>query len=240
VQTFTIDQIQEMLKGLNWTALQNTAELIKKGAKLYVPDELDYEESNADSICLLGIPHKLIRPTTIDQVWTENLTLDGLGWDYMDNPENRQNGYGQLLPHYLDFVIQKIVEKHGLGIPSNKDWDALINSVQGNALALMDKSMGGTNKSDFGVLLTGYRGWEDSDNRCSSLFFDRGKQAFFWSSSCLDYTVPDHIGAASTFSTSIWVQEFAKTTKNLVTRDCTSRSWGFSMRCVKFINHYYI
>jgi uncharacterized protein (TIGR02145 family) len=214
MQTFSIDQIQEMLKELNWTALQNTAELIKKGAKLYVPDELDYEKSNADSICLLGTPHKLIRPTTIDQVWTENLTLDGLGWDfYEDNPKNRQDGYGQLFPHYLDFVIKKIVEKHGLEIPSNEDWNALVNSVQGNALTLMNKSMGGTNESGFGVLPAGYR----SNN--GSAFLNRGYSAVFWSSSAYSATYA-------------WYRNFHYAYSQ-VERYANTRSYGLSVRCVR-------
>jgi uncharacterized protein (TIGR02145 family) len=213
VQIFSIDQVQEMLKELNWTGLQNTAKLIKKGAKLYVPDELDYEKSNADSICLLGTPHKLIRPTTIDQVWTENLTLDGLGWDYENNPGNRQDGYGKLFPHYLDFVIQKIVEKHGLGMPSNEDWDALINSVKRNALALMDKSMGGTNESGFGVLPAGYHQYDGSD------FDDRGYVAVFWSSS-------------DNSTTTAWDRSF-EYAYSQVSHYPSYRSNGLSMRCIK-------
>lgn len=153
------------------------------------------------------------------QVWmTENLAYKPSGGNYWAYGNNNNNvaKYGYL----YDWYTAKNVCPTGWRLPNDAEWSQLVNLAGGKDSAGIKlkakigwiKNGNGTDDYDFSALPGGYRA-------PNGFFEEAGSTGNWWSS-------------AETGATDAWYRTMHFNGSN-VPRNLTSKSWGFSVRCVR-------
>lgn len=180
-----------------------------------------------------GIVYKTIKIG--DQLWmAENLKVTHYGngdkipclkdedeWDtnngaycYYDNDANNINKYGMLY-NWFALNDKRNLAPLGWHIPSDKEWQTLIDYLGGEALAggKIKRNEGVMDESGFAALLGGYR-------YNHGLFEGIGTNSYFWSST------ESNGGNA-------WHRYLYHGTENVYRDDSGWKQGGYSIRCIK-------
>ena len=147
----------------------------------------------------------------------ENLFCPELGWHYDNDPKTSEGGHGTLHSYFAIPAINALLPEDWR-VADDPEWDVLIKHVgedAGTKLKSKDgwKDGNGTDEFGFRVLPAGRR------HHDGSYFNPRGYYAYFWSSSAYN-------------SSNAWYRNFYYSHAQ-VTRNTNTRSYGFSVRCVR-------
>jgi uncharacterized protein (TIGR02145 family) len=156
---------------------------------------------------------------------TDNDTWAGLttgAYCEYDNDANNVATYGRLYNWYAASDIRNIAPA-GWHVPSDIEWQTLVNYLGGDAIAgwkmkesgtvhWSSPNTGATNECGFTALPGGYRGWY-------GIFADLGNYATYWTSTVIS-------------STYAWYRSMSYDNPE-VSRYDSKKHYGFSLRCVK-------
>jgi len=144
-----------------------------------------------------------------NQIWmAENLDYKvGASWCYENNPE-KCVVYGRL----YNWVTAKSVCPVGWKLPSDHDWEKLLEILGDDAQHLKSGDMQGTDSTGFEALPAG-------DRNAEGVYDDIGGYATFWTSTEND-------------STSAW-KSLLSVGDNQLHRGVDQKVSGFSVRCIK-------
>jgi uncharacterized protein (TIGR02145 family) len=204
-----LHQFEQALKRNNTALIAEISAILERNAP----------QPRFGKVSILGREHKTV--IIGKQEWmTENLFCPELGFHHDNDPKNSEGGYGTLHTHYAMPAIQELLPDDWR-VPTDEDWDVLIKYVgEDSGTKLKSKTGwddGGNGTDDYGfrVLPSGFRNYN------GSYFYDRGRYAYFWSSSAYD-------------GTRAWYRQFSYNRAD-VSRSNTNRSNGFSVRCIRDI-----
>lgn len=145
-----------------------------------------------------------------EQVWTKSNAMKDLPntfWYERDSLQNVQNGK----LYFFSAALSSCPK--GFHIPTDEEWQILIDHFGGDSLAGTELLVGG--KSGLNLTLPGYR----SGNSSSDLFGKKGEQGFYWTSTVKG----DQTAYARMFSSN----------SGVVTDSYYRRANAFSVRYIK-------
>ncbi|MFZ4401314.1 MAG: protein kinase domain-containing protein [Bacteroidales bacterium] len=183
-----------------------TYKTIKIGNQIYMAENLAYTGNNGYQ-----------RGITDDKEWKNNSSYDG--WCYYDNDKTNVKKYGVL----YQWEAAKKACPDGWHLPTDKEWDELINFWGGETVAggklkeagythWKRPNAGATNSTSFSALPGGFR---DSSGKCN----DVGTNGLWWSST-------------ETNATNAWFRNMYYNDSD-ASRNDIYKTYGFSVRCLR-------
>ncbi len=170
----------------------------------------------------------LIPEVKIREDWNSMGNNGKPAWCYFDNDPSNGNQSGKIYNGHA-IADPRGLAPLGYHIPTQKEFEKLIQTVKGhgNALKSIGQGIGkgsGSNESGFSAIIAGFRG-------NAGYFVSKGERTGFWS-----LTLADSSNRTSGFTIgpspySFWM-EVDNTTDNIYINN-NGFSYGFSVRCVK-------
>lgn len=177
--------------------------------------------------------------------WNQLCANKQPAWCYYNYENKEDPKYGKIYNYYAIIDPRGLAPK-GWHIPSDKEWDILINSIHPTALGganipnlagekmksisgwddHYEKSANGDNSSLFNGYPGGYYEYDPREQSYTYVFNGREQCGFWWSSSISrgDLNDPENC--------KIWYRSLHYKNDNVVKNNC-SPGYGLSVRCVK-------